>query len=139
MADHNSIVNRVDFKNLTIGHMNDILKSLNESQGARNGIIIFTNFGMVRGMLTEPMIESEESDSSVFQQVVKKAINFRDEDIADSEKEGNRPRPVSDQGFISLRNVKIHPYTSSTASTIEEMIIFTDQIVGVSFGVWSDS
>lgn len=126
---------RLDLKASTISILNEILAQIEASDTSTSRLIFFTNFAMIEGSYFELNGESEQQEKTFFEALLTKTIEFRKNDITEIEKDYENLRVINDSAFITLTDVVITPYTlPESGHKISEMVLFTDHIVGLSFG-----
>lgn len=108
-----------DIKQAIVLNMNKFLNGINQYAGKSSDeglqLLIYTNFGSIECVLADPDVAKSNPISVVFSGSVELA-------------------GVSDPRAIHIKNAKIKHYGSKEVSQIvEDMILFTDQIVGLSF------
>ncbi|WMT39744.1 hypothetical protein RE628_20460 [Paenibacillus sp. D2_2] len=133
MIEESKLLNRVDFRQVTIEQLNHVLNVVTEGDGKKINILFLTNFGLIQGEITDPFNEAEDYEPTFFQSVIKRTIEFRSEAIAEAEENNAATRAVNDGAYIPLKNVVIKHHGSAGTLKIQEMILFTEHIVGISF------
>lgn len=124
------LARRIDFRHLTLNHLNDIINSLAKEFNKDIQLIFLTNFAFVQGKVTD--FTEDDVEDTPLKQMAEKAVSFRNRDIIDEEERSGKQRAVNDGAFIMLKDVSIQPFTGSKPHTIAELMLFVDQIVGVS-------
>lgn len=135
----NFIKNRVDLRFLTVNCFNGAIELLkagklkNISMTRETQTIIITNFGVITGKILN-WEENQEDD--FFKATIDGAVDSRNKLLSKIEQENTEElRPINDSSFIVVKNANIKPYANPTSNfSIAEMILFTDQIVGLSAG-----
>ncbi|MBW7474477.1 hypothetical protein K0T92_06940 [Paenibacillus oenotherae] len=98
-----------DFKRLTIHKLDHLLTELNAVYDERYTVVVLTNFGYVRGRYHDIM-------------------NTKASELAKSVKLTEIDNPPA----ILLKDVEIRAFANGAFYSIhEEMVLFTDQIVGI--------
>ncbi len=134
MSDYSKILSRVDLRQITIDELNGILKLANEEHGATFKFLFLTNFGFIQGEIVDDLDGNvSQEELTDFGIAINKTVEFRRETIMEAEKLNDSLRPINDAGFFHLKNVIIKPYAGGSRHQINEMIIFTDQITGLTF------
>ncbi|SET62162.1 hypothetical protein [Paenibacillus sp. NFR01] len=127
-------LNRVDVRHVTITELNSILLSLNESNELNFKLIFITNSSFIQGDMVDPYVEVDDNELSFFHSVIEKTMDFRRDTLIEVEHENATMRPINDAAFIHLKNVTIKPLSGINTHKLDEMILFTDQISGLTFG-----
>lgn len=109
----------LDYKNKITLKLSQFLKEIehHRSNPGHPGLslLIFTNFGQVECDLSDPKLSETDPISVIFNGVV---------DLAN----------ITDLPALHIKNAKITPYCSNgPIKIVKDMILFTDQIVGLSF------
>ena len=112
-------MNLNDHKRDIIINLNLILKKIREQNNRDDEpqeLILFTNFGKIRCELSPPELSESHPISILFNGTVK---------LAD----------VDNLAAIHIKNAKFEPFGPVERELyVEDMILFTDHIIGVSFG-----
>ncbi|MFD3272685.1 hypothetical protein ACE3MS_31145 [Paenibacillus dendritiformis] len=106
-----------DYKGAVTIKLNQFLQELEHQYKKQDylSILIFTNFGQIECTLASPENSENDPIAVIFSGAVKLA-------------------KLNDLPALHIKNAKITPYGSKEAAHIvEDMILFTDQIVGLSF------
>jgi hypothetical protein len=128
-----------DKKALTIFNVYHALKAIEEGkiegvsfEGEKNRLILITNFGMLLADRILPQNhEYEQLDAHNFSHLLlKQSIKNTSDMLIESGDE----EVLFQQKSLILENVTIHPYGSDATSTLPMMILFSDQVVGITFG-----
>src|SRR5690606_27518351 len=106
-----------------------LIASINEDYGTKTQLIFITNFAFIQGELEDSIAENEEL--SLLNKLAIKAASFRNDDILEKEQEGIDLRPVNDASFFVLKNASIRPFTNDQSHKLQQMILYADQVVGV--------
>ncbi|WFR63021.1 hypothetical protein P9222_00800 [Paenibacillus amylolyticus] len=132
MNDEPNAVNRIDLRQVTIYQLGHILEGLNQDNPEQTYRIVFiTNSAFVTGDLTDLDEENlDEQPKSVFQQVMSKTLEFRNESLLIEEQRGDNARVVNDSALFTLKNVTIRPFSSNGSHKVDELLLFTDAITG---------
>lgn len=145
----NTLNNRVDLKSLTFQCFNsviDVLKT-NESNilvGNSNvSLVILTHLGMIQGDFISNFDISDDSQDNNEIKLVKtlsgKVFEMRDKELLEFQSENSNFKLINDSGTIALSDVTITPYNSiNNAIHLGFLSLFTDQIIGFSFGEFSN-
>lgn len=144
------IKDRIDLKSLTFQCFNtaiEVLKS-NEFEGIsvspNTSLVILTDFGIIQGSYI-PNLESEddsnESAGEIFVRTITgKVFEIRNKRLVELKSENPELKLINDSSSIVLSDVTITPYSNpSSKSHIGLLTLFTDQIVGFSFGEYSET
>lgn len=138
------IKNRLDLKMITLTSVMDTIDILKSGKidgisiSPKTSIMIFTNFGMVEGE-NVCFSDSEDSKPLSTSEIVKKLIEtcfiIRNNEIAKLEEENKDLKLINDSSAVILENVTITPYANPMNKLrMQHLILFTDQIAGISFG-----
>jgi hypothetical protein len=109
-----------EFKHLSVHALDNVLKTINGGLTTQNvpaqfKLLILTNFGHIEADLDV----SQGNTDDPWLLALNKAVSFNEKEI----------RPA-----IVLKNAKITPFGfNKPAHIIEQMALFSDQIVGLSF------
>lgn len=132
------IKNRVDLKASTIHSFSAAIEFLktphdNISLGPDTRLILMTNFGMVEGTLQSTMQSDDEKTTGT---VISDAlIKTRNTFLAEDEETLDTDTISNNFSLITISNAKVTPYSNPAAVSIYEVLnLFTDQIVGFTFG-----
>lgn len=135
------IDNRTDLKSLTFQCLSsglDILKSDktgNISIDSETNVIVITNFGTVEGTLIDFNKSTDNPNKAFVNALFEKVFEVRNERIIELENENDQFRLINDTDSLTLENVTITPYANSNNKfNLGELILFSDQIVGLSIG-----
>lgn len=139
------LANEIDLKSLTFHCIDEMLNASldtiksGEIEGASiNGdinTIIVTNFGIVKGDLVKEQTSTNDESLGFSEAVILKSIEIRNDEISKLENENAQLKLINDTRAIVLKNVTITPYANSnTPFKLENLILFSDQIVGISIG-----
>ena len=91
-------------------------------------VIIVTNFGTVVGEMVGP----QEKGETISQMVINSFISSRNNIWADNESDKN---VINNSSIVIVKNAKVTPFANPICSTnFEILCLFSDQIVGFSFG-----
>lgn len=136
------ISKRIDVKAVTLNAFGTSLE-LAEKGGIEGVSIspdtrmfIITNFGIISGEL-EVMLSTSEPVTA-FNQAIFRA---RDSLLASLEQElGNEAQVVNNSGVVTLANARLTVFSNPNATfSFQRISLFTDQIVGFSYGQFSDA
>nr|WP_309099065.1 hypothetical protein [Fredinandcohnia onubensis] len=110
----------------------EVSNESNDDSTKQNKIIFLTSFGFVipEKILPTNFEEVELTPENFSRFVAQSAIKNTKEAL---EEHQNEDVLLENTSFI-LENVEIKPYSSQQTSKLANMILFSDQIVGLSFG-----
>ncbi len=136
------LTSRIDMKNYTISMFaREIGTTYKDTSDINNPHQIkpmfLTSFGMIQGELVENHNNSiQEDNRSIIDPMFVPLMKKRNETIAEWEQEiGENARLINDCQFMMLKNVVVTPYASPQDHIeLDELILFSDQIVGISAG-----
>lgn len=144
-----AIEDRVDLKSLTFDCIYSAINLVKSGKiegaiiGANTKVFIFTNFGIVEGTpipLSSSDNSQEENDDDVLAALYQHLFKVRNDRIRKLESENKNLRLVNDTAALVLKDVILRPYSNlDVRMKIDNMVLFTDQIVGLSFGQLSSS
>ncbi|AYB39708.1 hypothetical protein [Brevibacillus laterosporus] len=144
----NFIKNRIDLKIQTLTLFNSAIETMKSegiagiSLGSDTNVLIITNFGIVSGDIKQIRVqensdESEKPGQIVFKMLIETLVKSRntflskEEDLIGHE----NVRAINDSSFVILENVTVTPFSNPNMKThLESMILFSDQISGISYG-----
>lgn len=133
--------NRTDLKSLTFQCLStalDILKSDeigNISIDSDTNVIVVTNFGTVEGTLIDSSKSTDNPNKNFVNNLLAEVFEARNGRIIQLENENDQFRLINDTDSLTLENVTITPYANSNNKfNLGELILFSDQIVGLSIG-----
>ncbi|MEA1961724.1 MAG: hypothetical protein U9N81_10740 [Bacillota bacterium] len=141
---------RVDMKYATLLTFNDVLEHI-KSGGipgiplpAETKTLILTQFGTIEGDIVnldndeqEEVMDESNWRAIFFKNLVNGVAESRNEVILDWENQNDvdKLKLINDASYILLSNAVIIPFSTPQARfAIGEMVLFTDQIVGISAG-----
>ncbi|MCG3418961.1 hypothetical protein [Oceanobacillus jordanicus] len=132
-----SFLEKRDFKALTTLNVYSAVQIANENSDDKNKIIFITNFGIVTAekILTGDFKEDELNESNYSKFISQSAVSLTREAL----KEHNNEDVLLDKTSFVLENVVIRPYGSDQINNFSSLILFSDQIVGVSSGTLSEN
>lgn len=128
------IKNRIDVKLETIIAANSVLNELTtEKIIAENAkLMIVTDFGVVEGILKQDF-----DDNDVAQQISMASAKIRNNNLFKLEKEVARTIITNNNYFVTIIDAKVIPFSNpSKILTFAVLNLFTDKIVGFTFGEW---
>lgn len=131
--------NRLDLRFYTVNCFSEAIEYIkagkieNVSMSQDTKTIIITNFGIITGDILN---YGEEEDGDILKAIIDGTVGSRNRSLSEIEEENTENlRPINDSSFIIVKNAKIRPYANFTNNfKIAEMMLFTDQIVGLSAG-----
>jgi|GEM_PF-1378407 len=144
----NFLNNRVDLRYHTLTMLNSGIESLKSKENNEISIsddtrvFIMTNFGLIAADIKELGVSDNSSENvkpgqKLFQLMLEALLNSRNNYLSEQEEligQGNL-RVINDSSFVVLENVTVIPFANpNTKSNLDSLILFTDQIVGISFG-----
>lgn len=128
--------NRYDIKFNLISYIDRAVQVLgaNEIEGVtfptNVKTVFITNFGLIEGTIVD--IQEKVRDIKYpIRLIVQKALELRNKELSEIE----NARLVNETSFFLLSDVMITPFSfPDKKSSISEMVLFADQVVGVSAG-----
>lgn len=97
-----------------------------------NDLILTTSAGIISGKVpSEQEIDDEKSLYSVFYKI---CDNTKEEYLKNITSTDSEPVIVGNDGYIILKDVKIRSTSSNTITHMPFMVVFYDQIIGVTIG-----
>ena len=135
----NFLKKRIDVKAATLTTFYDALKATNPENGEafldpKTTILIITNFGLVNGEIEN--LQDTQDQEDIVTKVDQAIFKGRDHILAAVEKRvGCDASIVNNSSIIALKNATITPFAAPQARhTFSRFFLFTDQIVGISYG-----
>lgn len=138
--------NSIDFKKSIATSIFSLIQDMREgkfegvSLGPNTTAAVITNFGLVRGKVVlfdneseKGIYENHDYDSLIYMQ----AIKTLDESMANFETEvgSESVKLVNYTGRLVLADAVVTPYANPQSSfNFSRLLLFTDQIVGITFG-----
>ncbi|MEZ2659278.1 hypothetical protein [Aneurinibacillus aneurinilyticus] len=142
--------NTVDVKKYILGAFNTLVKGIQSGKmkgvevGKDNQIMILTNFGTVYGNIQSLTEEHDNNNatpwdaSQEFMKIInEQALQLSEHLLSRDEKEisPENLRVINHSSPIYLENVTVIPYANPSSNLkFPSLLIFSDQIVGISFG-----
>lgn len=144
----NFIKNRIDLRHQTLSLFNSAVETLKSNEndvitiGADTGVLIMTNFGVVSGNIKELGTSEESTEETkpgqlVFKMLLEALLKTRNQYLSEDEESIGQEnlRVINDSSFVVLENVVVTPFANPNVKTkFESLMLFTDQIVGITFG-----
>lgn len=128
------IEKRIDIKYATIITAGLTIKSLKEngSLSSSHELIILTSIGMVTGDIvsSNPESSDETSTNQAFFILRNNLLDEKTDSLAN-------PIVVNNSSVIMLKNAKIKAYDGSFTSSLDMLNLYSDQIIGFSYGVFN--
>ncbi|WP_034440340.1 hypothetical protein [Clostridium ihumii] len=141
MSNPNLIEDRIDLKCLTFDcfcKSIDFLKSgelKNISVGENTTIVILTNFGIMEGIPLKLSNTKDTPSEILINELIPKIFEIRNDEIIRLKEKNENLSLINDTSSILLKDVTIRPYSNPECiSHIKYLTLFSDQIVGISFG-----
>lgn len=131
--EKNAKCSRVDIKALSASAIYDLIDYAKSKKAALSNykVIFYTTIGTVTGTWL-PLDEEATESQKDYEKIHERFLNIRDARIQDCEQE-NLER-VNDTASLTLVDVTIQPYGLSGKHHVPYLILFADQIVGITFG-----
>jgi hypothetical protein len=133
---------RIDVKAMTLLSFQSAIEAKTESGESALGnpkpdLFIITNFGIITGEIQN--LDDVESQEDVGAQIDNVIFKNRNNILAALEKDyGSDARVVNNSSIIVIKNATIIPFTlSQSRHNFNRLLLFTDQIVGISYGTLS--
>lgn len=134
-----SFAEKRDLKALTVLGMMSAVEVSNENitdKNKDNKLIILTSFGYV---IPEKIIPKHELPEELNEENYPTFItSSATEGVKNMLKENNNEDVLDTQTSFVLERVQIKPFNSNVTHNLQSMILFSDQIVGLSFGNFSE-
>lgn len=142
----NFMVNSIDFKKTVINYFFQMVNAIKNGEiegvtfGEKNTVRILTNFGLIEGKVINfdeegmEQITAEKDFASIFYSA---AIKGADMSMAKYEDEigSDKLKVVNQTGRLVLADAVVSPYANpQNKFSISRLLVFTDQIVGITFG-----
>ena len=97
-----------------------------------NNLILTTSAGIISGKVpSEQEIDDENSLCGVLYEI---CDNTKEEYLKNISSTDSEPVIAGNDGYIILKDVKIRPTSSDTITHMNFMVVFYDQIIGVTIG-----
>lgn len=97
-----------------------------------NNLILTTSAGIISGKVpSEQEIDDENSLCGVLYEI---CDNTKEEYLKNISSTDSEPVIVGNDGYIILKDVKIRSTSSDTITNMHFMVVFYDQIIGVTIG-----
>lgn len=132
-----SNIKKRDLKALTVLGIKSAVDVSNENNGNKSNKVIFiTSFGYVvsEKILFKDMELDELNNDNIGPFMISNAAK----NARDMLKENGNEDVLNDQTSFVLENVQIKPFNGDLPSNLPSMILFSDQIVGLSLGSFSE-
>ena len=138
--------NSIDFKKIVISYIFEMIDALKKGEleslsiGEKTTVRILTNFGIVEGKVinfdeeSEKEILNEKNNPSALYAIANRGVGMT---MADYEAKigSDNLRVTNHTGRLVLTDAVVMPYANPQGKfNISRMLIFTDQIVGITFG-----
>lgn len=138
--------NSIDFKKIVISYIFEMIDTLKKGEleglsiGEKTTVRILTNFGIIDGKAinfdeeSEKEILNEKNNPSALYAIANRGVDMT---MADYEAKigSDNLKVINQTGKLVLTDAVVTPYANPQGKfNISRMLIFTDQIVGVTFG-----
>jgi len=140
----NLLKNRADLKMLTFKGLYRAIDALKSGEiegisiGTNTNVSILTSYGIVTGTLISPMEQEDIQRNKVeivVESIYKAVFNGRNDIISKLESDNPDLHLISDSSALLLKDAVINPYADFNNSIrLAYMLLFTDDIKGLSFG-----
>lgn len=136
------IENRVDLKGFTVNALNAVVQALNANEFTdvtvkeEVSLYFLTNLGLIEAnIVTVPKKDDVKklTEDNFISFLIDNMIDARNKVISDLEEKQDNLQLVNGSSFIYLKKAKI-TQANSPGYTLDELILFTDQIIGITFG-----
>lgn len=110
-----------------------VMSCIPEVEGLEeNNLILTTSAGIISGKVpSEQEIDDENSLCGVLYKI---CDNTKEEYLKNISSTDSEPVIVGNDGYIILKDVKIRSTSSDTITNMHFMVVFYDQIIGVTIG-----
>ena len=98
----------------------------------KNDLILTTSAGIISGKL--PSEQEIDDEKSLYGVLYKICNNTKEEYLKNISSTDSEPVIVGNDGYIILKDVKIRSTSSNTITHMPFMVVFYDQIIGVTVG-----
>jgi hypothetical protein len=141
-----AIENRSDLKLLTLDALYSIIDNVKSGQivnisiPTNTNVFVITNFGVVEGSMVRFSNNynqefANDTTNEYSKMLINQAFRFRNEKISNLETVNEAFKLINDSSAIILENAVVIPHASpNNKSNYKILVLFTDQIVGLSFG-----
>lgn len=131
--------NSIDLKALTFTSFSEIVNFMKSSKdpviGPNTSIVLLTNFGIVQGTQMEFNATEDDSVNAVMNVIISNTFDLRNKHISKLENQNEQLKIINDCRSIVLKDVTITTYVNPDSKiNLGQLILFSDQIVGMSFG-----
>lgn len=97
-----------------------------------NNLILTTSAGIISGKV--PSEQEIDDENSLYGVLYKICDNTKEEYLKNISSADSEPVIVGNDGYIILKDVKIRSTSSDTITHMPFMVVFYDQIIGVTIG-----
>lgn len=97
-----------------------------------NNLILTTSAGIISGKV--PSEQEIDDENSLYGVLYKICDNTKEEYLKNISSTDSEPVIVGNDGYIILKDVKIRSTSSNTITHMNFMVVFYDQIIGVTIG-----
>lgn len=97
-----------------------------------NNLILTTSAGIISGKV--PSEQEIDDENSLYGVLYKICDNTKEEYLKNISSTDSEPVIVGNDGYIILKDVKIRSTSSDTITHMNFMVVFYDQIIGVTIG-----
>ncbi|UCZ54414.1 hypothetical protein LGQ02_06530 [Bacillus shivajii] len=137
---------RVDYKRAQVTAVSEYVESLKDHRyvSMSTKMMILTNFGEIYGEVvnSEEVVKAYEADETTISDQNLDEVNFSylesaaDESIAFQKSiPGQNDLVIKNfSGTLHLKDVTIYPFSSQEIIRKNHLLLFTDQIIGISYG-----
>lgn len=129
-----SIFEKNDLKGITLFSLHALIESQNEQDDAekKNKLIIVTSFGFIEAdrLLPNKFEKEAVTSDNIATSTLQMLVSSRNKQL---EEKGNEEVFNNQTSFI-LENVRIIPFSGGNPTNLPTMILFSDQVVGLTFG-----
>lgn len=142
IKEPNFLKSSIDFKKMTVMTFFDAIERMKKGEiegvtiGSKTALRVITNFGLIEGKAV--FLDASGKQSAPVDTLYFALLQGADILMSDLEADitPENLRTINQTGRLLLKDVIITPFSSpQNKFSLERLLIFTDQIVGITFGV----